>query len=376
MRQSGRVLNLLLSVMVCSPATPAIGRAIVSNGFLQIETNDLPRGQTVSVATDLMRWTTDRMFLNEVSPGHYVGRIPSPWVPYVQYKLVVNGNDWHVDQDNSKTVPDGHGGENNVAVISDFQNDPWLTPRAGKPTWDHRIVKVADLFSPKSSRSLDVYSPPSTLSPASTPHYVTMYINDGGDYLNRTGLLTLIENFALDPSMPLITAVFISPVRRMTEYNASDDYARWLAQVVVPAVERSTGRVQKPRDRVLLGASMGGLAAFWTGVCASESRESFGVVLSQSGSLQIEDNDDRINTCIDDLDVATAPRIILGASMYETKELQNANDRVRDRLLNAGIAVDRRQYPGVHDWSTWQNELREMFTRSIKTVSPTIQKKN
>jgi enterochelin esterase family protein len=110
-----------------------------------------------------------------------------------------------------------------------------------------------------------VYLPPGGTGGGSLP---TIVVTDGGDYLTLGGMDRLLDGLIAAKTIRSVVGVFVDPRtdprdaasnKRMTDYAASDAYLDFLQLELSPLVEKRYGTSRDPRDRLILGASMGGL---------------------------------------------------------------------------------------------------------------------
>src|SRR5258706_6594972 len=59
--------------------------------------------------------------------------------------------------------------------------------------------------------------------------------------------------------------VFLDPKDRMKEYWANDKWADFVANEVVPEIDRRYHTIQNRDGRATLGASLGGITSLWIG---------------------------------------------------------------------------------------------------------------
>ena len=330
---------------------------------LRFEYTATQPGARVSLAADFLRWEAGRFVFTEVEPGRHVLEIPRPWTETLEYKLVVDGK-WIRDPANPKSVPDGFGGANSLIDDIGFKEDEWLAPlKPGEPRWRTFRYQFEDYEGVP--RMVTVLHPPLSLvrtrsaSDTNTAKTVTVYFQDGSDYLDLAAAKNFLSRLAQNhPELPLVTGVFIPPRERMKEYGLSERsraYGNFVADKVVPAIESAHATGGAPLRRMLIGPSLGGLVTLETGL---RHPERFGLVASQSGSMWFEDG--KI------LDLMTAgsgagQHFFLEIGLFETETMLLWNRKVRDRARALDWDFDYREYPSVHNWSAWRNRLREIF---------------
>lgn len=135
----------------------------------------------------------------------------------------------------------------------------------------------------------------------SQEHYPVMYINDGdtaffpgGAYYKTWELGTILTRMYLVNRIRKMIVVAVSPVNRDYEYTHAPvwdrewgglhDYAHYLAFAVKGFVDTHYRTMPQREHNLVLGASHGGLAAFYT---ATQYPEQFGCVAALSPSFWV-----------------------------------------------------------------------------------------
>jgi enterochelin esterase-like enzyme len=324
----------ILAPAVAGWAVPALA------GDLSFELRTGVPGQHVFLAGNLTDWDATRLAIPESSPGIYSLTIPAPWLPELDYKFVVDGQ-WIGDSSNPWQQPDGYGSFNSVRATG-FVEDPLLELRPGAHPLESRAITLADWTGAQRTITL--------LAPAGTPSGV-VYFQDGGDYLEKTGVANLFANLA-DEGI-VLAGVFVPPRDRENEYELNDSYADWLAGPVVAAAERALGAAPAAGRRLVMGASLGGLISVHT---ALRHPEVFPLVASESGSLFWADE-----TIPRKLATKVPVSLYLDCGSFEAPTLVGANRHARDGALAAGNRLFYSEYPSTHDWIAWRNRLQTVL---------------
>jgi enterochelin esterase-like enzyme len=332
----------------------------VERGQLRLELETAIPGQKVHWVSNANDWDEARTPLVEARPGFYALTVPEPWVERLEYKFVVDG-EWRTDPDNPERSPDGNGGWNSVLSLS-FREDPLLEEGDSES-----LIERTFLFgsSARNSRRVTVIVPE---DPLLAHRALTLYFQDGGDYLSRASVRNLLENLAKDPSFPPLAAVLIPPKDRMKEYgltSATLDYAEFLSRTVIPFVERETGIGGSRRKRALIGPSLGGLVTVYLAI---ELRELFATAISQSGSFWYRNE---ILTRYLETAPLAGTRLFFTVGAFETPTMVRTNRRVAEVLQRRGdVAFEYREFPNAHDWLGWRNQLSFVFKTLFANPSP------
>ena len=146
-------------------------------------------------------------------------------------------------------------------MVGDFHEPPELS---WVPTIPHGRVEEFDFESRLlgNRRRLHIYLPPG-YDEERARRFPTLYVHDGGEYLHRGRLPTVLDNLIFGRTIGPLIAIMVDPVVRGREYRANEEYASFLESELLPHVE-GRYRTQAQREaRGVMGASLGGLSAFY-----------------------------------------------------------------------------------------------------------------
>ena len=246
-----------------------------------------PGGPAPRVAGSFTGWATGPLLMTAV-PGTDLYYLPVKVDPGVrhQYKLVsADGSRWWTDPMNGNIAWDaipraGVGEFNSVLLVVD------------KTDLESRLWRVRGFESKKLGNSRDLY----VLLPAGyhgeqTRRYPVLYVNDGNESITRSHFDQIAgRTIAAGSCAPLIL-VFIplaNQKQRTAEYTFGDPgslgegYRDFVAQEVVPFVDRKWRTMTDPGSRGVAGASLGGLISYFI---AHKWHSLFGRVAGQSSSF-------------------------------------------------------------------------------------------
>ena len=125
--------------------------------------------------------------------------------------------------------------------------------------------------------------------------YPTIYLLDGRDYIEYAHTPAVLDGLIESGEIEPVIAVFVTPPNRhqpdmpnrTTEYGLNPDYARFMAEELVPFVEERYRSLNDPSARLVAGPSYGGLAAAYVPL---QHPKVFGLGYSQSGYLSFGGN--------------------------------------------------------------------------------------
>lgn len=297
-------------------------------------------GDHVCVASPLTGWEPT-LCLAEAWPGHYERRIPEPWLEELPYKFVVNGA-WQVDPVNPRQVPDGQGGSNSLYELS-FREDPALLPPQG----------FAPLFQQVGVTDFDgqPHGGVTAFRVGAGPLKVVTFL-DGGDFLAASSAAVL-ANLAAELHVEFL-AVFVSPKDRLREYGLNSAYAKWMADVLTPAVEAqmAPGAKLTAADRLLVGPSLGGLEVVLAGF---NHPGAFANIASLSGAFWWE------NSGLLKLVRQVPVKFYFDFGIYEGSGILESNRKMRFLAKKVGLNFTMTEYPSLHNWTAWRNRLSDVL---------------
>jgi enterochelin esterase family protein len=275
-----------------------------------------------------------------------------------------------------------------VAELPGAAPQPWLVAKPGvaeglveKQTIKSAIQKI--------DRPVSVYTPANYK--ADGPPNALLILFDGED-LSDDGQyrVTTLNNLIAASKIPPTVAVFVEnvPRRRLVDLVASDEFADFMANELVPWIRSHYNVTKDPKQTVLTGYSAGGLASAYV---ALRHPEVFGNVLSQSGAFwwSFEHNggvcgsrcpesggrggdgsrDATTEGNIMVKQILASPKLPLrfylavGTFEYDRNggggEILEGTRHLRDVLLAKGYQVHYQQFVGGHDGLSWRGTLSD-----------------
>ena len=287
----------------------------------------------------------------------------------LDYKFVINGDDWRLDPLNPRTIMGGFG-PNSELMMPGYTIPDELLPTDGTIATGTIHQHTLDSLHLGQTRTFFVYVPAGQIVGAKTP---SIYINDGGDYLNLIDAPAILDKLIADREIPPLVAVFIPPINRNLEYALDDEYASFLADELVPFIQRTYDTDPDPARTGTLGASMGGLEAIFAAITRSDV---FGLAAGQSGAYSVGDDAiiDKLETASMGHDIGETSRrdlrLYLVVGTYETAisgdsstgDLLAANRRLADVLKSTKYAFIYDERPEGHSWGLWKGTLGQALS--------------
>ena len=196
-----------------------------------------PRARHVAVAGEFTDWgrtgvTMPLTPLRHTGLFHHTFKLEGS--ARLEYKLVVDGR-MILDPFCPQTVDSGIGGWNSSFVVGDFHEPAELR---WAPTIPHGRVEEFDFESRRlgNRRRVYVYLPPG-YDDEHTRRFPTLWVHDGGEYLQRGCLPTVLDNLICSRTIGPLVAIMIDPVLRGREYRINEEYAAFLETELLPHVE-------------------------------------------------------------------------------------------------------------------------------------------
>lgn len=313
------------------------------------------KAETVQVAGDMTSWNTGRIFMQEIADGLFAYQAKFPSDARAEYKYTVDGR-WTLDPLNSSKIDNGVGGENNFFAM----------PRYRLMTWDRDIVSTGktETFQIESKplggpRKVTVYVPEVQGNVQhslrrSNPMYPVMYIEDGSEYITRARAIQIQENLVKAGKIKPFIMAFVDPKDRLKEYWANDKWADFVANELVPEIDKRYRTIANRDGRALLGASLGGITSFYIGLTYPDE---FSRIGGQSSSFWVDN--ERVLKNLEKLDPAKTPfRFYIDDGTFE-----GADDsrRVVVMLRGRGFPVTYVEGNTGHNWFAWRDRLAEAF---------------
>ena len=281
----------------------------------------------------------------------------------VEYKLGVRRGVHHAlirDPLNERVARDPYGA-NSVVHGSGYQVPDWTNddPFARRGEIVDRPIH-SDAFGEE--RAVQVYLPARFRA---TRRYPLLVVHDGPDYVQFAALRTILDNLIHRLEVPPLIAALTASPNRMTEYADDERHARFLADELVPDLERAYPLDPSPDARGLMGASFGAVASL---AAAWRRPGRFGRLLLQSGSFAFTDIGphgrgplfDPVVRFVNAFRAAPgrpAGKLFVTCGMYES--LIYYNRSLIPLLTSTGMDVRFVESPDGHNWENWRDRLRE-----------------
>jgi len=269
----------------------------------------------------------------------------------LDYKFVLDGNNWILDPLNPNQVSGGYGPNSELAMPEYIQ--PWEI--VYNPDIDHGEVTAYDLTSTHlgASHQIQVYTPPNY--EISSHDFPTVYFQDGSEYIDLGSAVNVIDNLIDSGKIEPLIGVFVRPNNRNEEYAGSqrDDYQLFFVEEVVPFVEENYNSIAAPSARAVIGDSFGGNISALIAYNHANVFENCGL---HSGAFW-PNNYEAYH-----LITSGEKKNIRWASIWGTYEGLYENMReFRDFLIDEEYDLMWNELPEGHSWGLWRASIDDML---------------
>ncbi|CAN5665282.1 hypothetical protein BH20ACI4_BH20ACI4_25930 [soil metagenome] len=302
--------------------------------------------KTLEIAGDFTGWKPRKINVKKKADKTETECLTFAKTARVEYKLIVDGK-WITDPLNPNKIDNGVGGENSFFTMPDYKPTVWDNSE-GMTKYGINIERIISKV--YGEREAQVYVPEGFQN----KELPVLYLQDGMDYKNRTEAVTIQRNLVKAEKIKPFIIVFLDPKDRMKEYFASDDYAKFVAEEVVPAIDRQYKTIKSRDGRAIMGASLGGITSFHTAI---KYPEIFGRVGGQSSSFWVDN--ERVVKELEKLDSAKNKFTFY----IDDGTLEGVEDsrKVFKILKDKGFDVTYVEGEAGHNWTAWRDRLADAF---------------
>lgn len=314
---------------------------------------------------DFNGWGYDKKFKNAgtriPNSDIWILRASLPKDARLDYKIMLNGNDWILDPGNPHQQWSGVGGgsPNSELRMPAWKVDPNTLERDGIAKGK---VQRDILYNSPALGYQVMYSVylPSGYTP--TQKYPVIYVTDGYEYLHeRMGNMAIVlDNLIADKKITPVVAVFVDhrePVnrannRRMNELAMNPKYLSFFSDEFVPFIESAYAVSADPKHRAVLGTSMGGLTSAYF---AFTKPGVFGMAGIQSPAFwykteiyQVCDNPEN-------------PPVKIYLTTGVVNDAQDGARKMRDILEKNTCAYQYSETNQGHSWGNWRDTVDDIL---------------
>jgi enterochelin esterase-like enzyme len=322
-----------------------------------------PQARRVELTGEFNQWGRDGQAIPMASLGpsgffYHTMQLSEP--ARLEYKFIIDG-EWQLDPFCPNRIDNGLGEANSYFIVGDFQEPAELQWRD-----DIRHGRVEQFeFSSKrldNTRRVYVYLP-AAYGDDPAQRFGSLYVHDGGEYLERAKLANVLDNLIADGNIPALVTVMVDPVNRMEEYWVNNGYREFLCQELLPRIEERYRILSDRKARGVMGASLGGLIS----VYAALSRpDLFSLVAGQSSALMLEEQ--KLAALVQTTRRVSF-RFYFDVGKYEPRFVP-AHERFVASLKKKRWPTFYQELPGGHNWTSWRAHLKDLLVFLWKPPRP------
>lgn len=268
----------------------------------------------------------------------------------LDYKFVLNGGNWILDARNPFQMPSGLSGVVNSELrMPAYAPPPEIEFYSNIP---HGALRDTSCFSANlnNSRTVRVYTPP--FYSTSAARYPVVLFHDGLEFVSLAKANNVIDYLIAQQRIAPVIAVFVppNPSQRHNEYAASlqNQFTAFIAQELMPWVDRRYRTLTAPASRAVLGASDGGNISLWLGyahpeifgnVAALSSNAESNIIAGFQSSARLE------------------LKLYLDMGTYDIGILIARINALRPILEAKGYTHQYLEWHEGHSWGNWRAHL-------------------
>jgi enterochelin esterase-like enzyme len=295
--------------------------------------------------------------------------IPRPNLDRLEYRLVVTDRAGVTkvicDPENPELTPTVFG-ERSVGLMPGYQRPAWMRRRDSpdRGTFTELAFKDEQI----GELPIQVWAPSSL--PAGQPAQL-LVCHDGPEYARLASLPQYAAAVIADQTLPAFRIALMEPLDRDAWYAGNPDYVAAELKAL-DLIGESHPFLGSP---VVMGASMGGLAALLVGFAAQ--RQVAGV-FSQSGSFFTPDLDPQeasypyfteVTQAVARIDRRKpSHRLRIGMTCGLLEENLADNQRMARQLSALGHHVEFATVRDLHNYTAWRDSLDPTLTDLLRTV--------
>jgi enterochelin esterase-like enzyme len=266
----------------------------------------------------------------------------------LDYKFVVDGNNWVLDEHNPRTCVGGFGANSELRMPR-YRESPEYAFSANIPHGTlHDTSFQSEVLG--NSRKVRIYTPPSYET--SLDSFPVILFHDGLEYITLAQANNTIDYLISKKRITPIIAVFVPPVNRSAEYVTPqiEDFSEFIVHSVMAGVDASYRTRKSPAARAVLGASNGGNISLWLGyhyphVFGNVGAQSSTIVPSLSEKFQ---SGSKLNL-----------KLYLDLGTYDIPVLMRMVRNLVPILETRGYPYMYREYHEGHSWGNWRARLKD-----------------
>ena len=309
------------------------------------------RGKTAPLlVNDFHNWEDGPQKMEPLGKNLWVFSMLLSQYAYMEYAFLDSKSGERItDPFNPKRIWNGVNSYNHFFYMPSATPTHLIYPNEGIPRGIISRHKVpTGEFIVGSTRTVYLYQPPVN---GPVPLVV---VYDGVDYLKRANLNVIVDNMIAGGRIRPFAMAMIQNggSARSVEYVCSDSTLGFIIEHLLPLAKQNL-KLSSPAESPygVLGASLGGLMALYTGLRASQI---FGKVLSQSGAFLVPGHEFVV---VDLVRYAPRPKIEIWMDVGRYEGLLDGNHKMVGFLKEKNYNVAYHEFYGGHNYTAWKNDI-------------------
>ena len=314
-------------------------------------------GKVVAVPGEMNRWNPSDAVMQRVARTDFFYRTYSfPLTSRVEYKIWVDST-WKLDSLNPRKARGGYG-ENSDLWMPDYSSPSTSEFRPDIPRGTIDTIWFSSKHLNRRYPVL-VYTPPGTKRRQRLP---VVYVTDGGEYISLGKMNNVLDNLITEGRIRPVLGVFVDPRtdprnaatnERMTDYSANTKFLDFLEKELAPYIETKYPAARRADDRLIMGASMGGLISTYA---VLKRPQFFHNCAAQSPAYLMADS-----AVIQLLKTKRTVKANIYIDTGTISDTQIEARRVKRMLQDKGARLIYAEYPEGHNWTNWRARLENIF---------------
>jgi len=290
-------------------------------------------------------------------------RLARPSVHRMEYLFDIADLGMQTDPTNPRVVG-GAFGEHSWLPLPGYVEPAWIDVEPAPSTLTPLVVDT-----PVGAIDVQVWAPEGITPAFELPLLLS---HDGPEFAMYAGLTHYAGAMVATAELPPFRLALLRPTTRNLWYAANPQYAEALTQLVLPALTTQ----YKSRQPVLMGASLGALAALYA---EWNHPGTFDGLFLQSGSFFTPETDPQesgfefyaeVTAFVREVLAATAvpstPAVAMTAGA--TEENVHNNRVMAAHLAELGLAVEFDETPDMHNFTAWRDVLDPDLTGLLNRI--------
>ncbi|MCX6243213.1 MAG: alpha/beta hydrolase-fold protein [Bacteroidetes bacterium] len=300
----------------------------------------------VKVAGDFTGWRPSGVMSKIAGTNFWYSTVNFDADARLDYKIVINSNDWILDPGNPKTCVGGYGPNSELRMPA-CQTPPEIEyyPAMQHGTMWDTVITSKSLGEPRKVR---VYLPPGYGRSAKV--YPLILFHDGQDYIAFGAINNILDYLIAQHKITEVIAVFVPPVSREPEFigNKVNAYCSFFVDELIPEIDRKFTTSKDPHHRAVGGVSNGGNISLYLGLIHPEV---FGKIIAQSSSVFPFVMNGYKKSPGKDL------QFYIDIGKYDIPELITLAKELTQTLGKKKYVYQYREWHEGHSWGNWKGHL-------------------